>query len=145
MHGAKELIFKFKDHASAAFWSLSAAVFVFAVLLVLLGESAAVRWALAIMMLLVCIGILIWAQEPVRKICASLEQATGQAEAEGETRRQKILELEETCNRLEREKGNIQEECETKTRQHLDRVSEEQARVAAVLQQAEGSRLEKER
>ena len=100
MQSAKELISQLKNHAIAAFWSMPAAVFLFAVVPAFFAQSVTVRWALAVTMLVLSLGILIWEQAPIRRICASLLEAVRQAEADAEKNRQRILDLEEARSRM---------------------------------------------
>ena len=68
MQSAKELICQLKNHAVAAFWSTPAAVFLFAIIPIFFGQSVRVRWVLAVILLVLSLGILIWEQAPIRRI-----------------------------------------------------------------------------
>src|SRR5262245_25084880 len=109
MQSAKELICQLKNHAVAAFWSAPAAVFLFAIIAVFFGQNVTVRWVVAVTMLVLSLGILIWEQAPIRRITASLLEATRQAEADGENARRQIQSLEEACGRMELERKNAEE------------------------------------
>jgi chromosome segregation ATPase len=145
MQSAKELICQLKNHAVAAFWSTPAAVFLFAIVPAFFGLSVTVRWVLAVTMLVLSLGILIWEQAPLRRISASLLEAARQAEADAEKCRRQILNLEEACGRMELERKNAEEEWKTQLREHVGRIAEEQARAVGALQQAGGLGLENER
>jgi len=141
MTSAKELLCQLKTHAEASLWSLAATVFIFAIVPAFLDPSVRLRWALAAGAFVLSVGILGWARPPIRRICALLLEAAQRAEAD----RGRILELEESCGRTELEKKNAEAELETKAREHVGHVAEEQARTAAAIQQAESLRLELER
>src|SRR5262249_36332475 len=103
--------------------------------------SGALRWALVILMLVLSLGIAVWAQSSIGKICASLLAAIQQGHAEDEKRGQEILDLNEKCRQMELERKNAAEE----RREHELLLADEQARAAAAVQQADGLKQEKER
>jgi chromosome segregation ATPase len=96
-------------------------------------------------MLALSLGILIWEQAPLRRICASLLEAVRQAEADAEKNRQRILNLEEARSRMELERKNAEEEWKTQMHEQVGRLAEEQARTDAALQKAESLRIENAR
>jgi hypothetical protein len=145
MQSAKDLICQLKNHAVAAFWSTPAAIFLFAIVAALFGQSVTIRWVLAVTMLVLSLGILIWEQAPIRRISALLLEITRQTEAEGEKCRRQVLDLEETCRRMELDRKNSEEQWATQLREHIGRAAEEQARTAAALERAKGLALENER
>jgi hypothetical protein len=141
MPDLKEWIWRLKNQASAAFWSMPAVVVLFAILPAFFVLSGTFRWALAILMLVLSLGIVFWAQSSICKTCASLLEITGLAQAEDQKRRQQFLDLQETCRQMELEKKKAAEE----RQEQQCRFAEEQTRAAAVLQQAEALKQEKQR
>jgi hypothetical protein len=141
MHGTKELICQLKNRVGAAFWSMAAVVVLLGILPVFFELSGALRWVLAILMLVLLLGIVFWAQLSIGKISASLLEATQQAQAEDEKRHQQILDQQQTCRQMELDRKKAAEE-----RLELERrIAEEQARTTAAVQQGDGLNQEKER
>jgi len=141
MHSAQELIRRLKNQAGAAFWSMPAVVLLLAIFPAFFDLTGALRWTLAILMLVLSLGIAVWAQSLIGTICASLLETTQQAQDEHEKRNQEILDLKETCRQAEVEKKKAAEERGEQER----RIVQEQARAADALQQADALKQEQER
>jgi hypothetical protein len=141
MPDSQEWISRLKNQAGAALWTMPTVVLLFAILPACFVLNGTSRWALAILMLVLSLGIVFWAQSSIRKTCASWLEASDLAQAEDEKRRQQFLELQESCRQMELENKKAAEERQEQQR----RLAEEQTRAAAVLQQAEALKQEKER
>src|SRR5436305_12976082 len=87
MHGAKELIGRLQKEAGAAFWIMPAAVLLLAILPAFFALSTGFRVALAALLLLCSLGVASRAASFIRKLCASLQEAGQQPQAEDEKSR----------------------------------------------------------
>ena len=140
MHSAKESIRWLEQQASAALWSMPAAVLLLAVLPAFFVLNGGLRWALAILLLVLSLGLAFRARSSLGKLCASLQEAAQQAEAEDEKQRQQILDLQETCRQMEIGKRKAGEERHALER----RIAEEETRTTAALQQADSFKQERD-